>query len=205
MLLFMKKVNFKSLFKGVACGFFLILFISCRTTRKEPIQPKPITEPLQAQIEEIPEKEKLNFDWPVSDILMTSFFGWRTRSRMHEGIDMTGKTGTPIYASETGQVIHSGWLRGYGYTIILKHHDEWSTLYAHLSKLLVKRGEEVGRGQEIGKMGRSGRSTATHLHFEIRKGADPLDPLLFLPQMYLIPDPERPKYYVPSKFGQTLP
>ena len=121
---------------------------------------------------------------------------------MHEGIDLVAPRGAPIYAAETGEVIHAAWIRGYGNTVIIKHDAEWSTFYAHLNSFAVIKGEMVGRGQEIGGMGRTGRVTATHLHFEIRKGADPLDPILFLPQLNLKRDKKKPKFYVPSVYGQ---
>lgn len=96
---------------------------------------------------------------------------------------MGGKTGTSIYAAESGVVIHSGWIRGFGQAVIIKHKYDWSTLYGHLSKVNVKKGQYVRQGYYIGGMGRTGRATGVHLHFEIRKGADPLDPILFLPPL----------------------
>lgn len=122
--------------------------------------------------------------WAVDDPVVINFYGWRgkRRLRMHEGIDVRARTGTPIFASDDGRVIHAGTgIRGYGKVIIIDHGEGWTTLYAHLSRVEVRRGDRVQRGERIALSGRTGRANGPHLHFEIRKGADPFDPLLFLP------------------------
>ena len=134
-------------------------------------------------------KTTLSFAWPVEGKpRIASFFGWRKKpgrrhpgERMHEGVDLGGHRGDRIHASTEGRVIEVAWVRGYGKTIIIYHGGGWSTLYAHLNKYNVKKGKSVQEGAVIGFMGRTGHAEANHLHFEIRKGADPLDPLLFLP------------------------
>jgi murein DD-endopeptidase MepM/ murein hydrolase activator NlpD len=121
------------------------------------------------------------FAWPLRNPVVGQFYGWRTSKRMHEGIDLRAGVGTKVYAAASGEVLYRGTkLKGYGRMIVLEHGDGWSTAYAHLSRYAVRLGQKVKRGQLIGYAGRSGRAKGAHLHFELRKGADPLDPLLFL-------------------------
>ena len=121
----------------------------------------------------------LQFAWPVRGRL-SSRFGMR-RGRSHDGIDVAAARGTPIFASESGRVIHSGRLGGYGKVIIVKHAGAYRTVYAHASKLLVRKGEFVERGQKIALVGSTGHSTGPHVHFEIRQSETPRNPLGFLP------------------------
>jgi len=121
------------------------------------------------------------FDWPVQKPVILQFYGWRTTKRMHDGIDLRAPTGTAILSSADGTVIYRGSrLRGYGRLIVIDHGGGWSTAYAHLSKYVVGVGRKVRKGQLIGYSGRSGRAQGPHLHFELRKGADPIDPLSIL-------------------------
>ena len=122
----------------------------------------------------------LIFIWPLEATTITSRFG-RRNGRPHQGIDLRGRTGTRIRAAEAGKVIHSGWLGDYGKVVIIKHPGHYRTVYAHASKLHVKRGQFVDRGQRIAEVGSTGRSTGPHLHFEVRYGESPLDPMLYLP------------------------
>lgn len=110
---------------------------------------------------------------------VTSFFGWRNK-RLHDGIDLKGAVGDEIVAAADGRVISASRVKGYGRVVMLQHDGDWTTVYAHCSKLLVKHGQQVKAGQKIATVGRTGRSTGPHLHFEVRKGADPVDPLIFL-------------------------
>lgn len=122
----------------------------------------------------------LRFGWPVRGRL-SSRFGMR-KGRPHEGIDVAASRGTPIHAAEAGRVIHSGRLSGYGKVVIVKHAGAYRTVYAHASKLLVKKGAFVERGQTIALVGSTGRSTGPHVHFEIRRSETPHNPLAFLPR-----------------------
>ncbi len=125
----------------------------------------------------------VEFEWPVKDPFVTDYFGWR-KKKLHEGIDLRAWTGTPILASASGEVIYvDRRVKYYGKMIVIDHGGGWSTLYAHLSKYNVKVGTFVTAGQRIGLSGRTGRVSGPHLHFEIRKGADPVDPMLFLPSL----------------------
>lgn len=106
-------------------------------------------------------------------LVVTSEFGWRNHPilrdyRMHDGIDFRAATGTRVYASKTGTIKYSGRKGGYGKVIEIQHEDDFSTVYGHLSRIYVSRGDFVRRGQVIGLSGDTGRSTGPHLHFEIR-------------------------------------
>ncbi len=123
-----------------------------------------------------------NLYWPTTNRLITSTFGYRRHPiwgiRMfHSGIDISGSYGDPIYAVNEGRVIYSGWQSGYGKVIIIDHGNGMSTLYAHCSVLLAGEGEQVKKGQLIGKVGSTGWSTGPHLHFEVRKDGTPVNPL----------------------------
>ncbi len=105
--------------------------------------------------------------WPVSAGEVTSAFGYRWLT-FHEGIDISGREGTPIYAAHDGTVVYSGQgLRGYGNLIVLKA-DGLLTVYAHNRRNLARRGERVRRGDKIAELGMSGKATGPHLHFETR-------------------------------------
>jgi murein DD-endopeptidase MepM/ murein hydrolase activator NlpD len=116
--------------------------------------------------------------WPVNGPV-TSGFGLRW-GRMHEGIDIAAPMGTPIWAAAAGTVIHSGWLGGYGYLVVVDHGNGLSTAYGHASALLVAVGQEVSQGETIALVGSTGHSTGPHLHFEVRVNGVAVDPLLYL-------------------------
>jgi len=112
-----------------------------------------------------------------------SYFGYRTDpfykvTKFHEGIDFTAPVGTDIYATGDGTVTSVEFSRsGYGNCIIINHGFGYQTVYAHLSKMNVKKGEKVKRGQVIGFVGNTGKSTSPHLHYEVRKSGRPVDPI----------------------------
>lgn len=111
--------------------------------------------------------------WPTDWHVITQYYGWR-----HTGVDVDGDYSTYSYAARDGVVIYSGWRGGYGVTVEVDHGDGYVTRYAHHSKNLVSRGEYVAAGQALAKTGTTGRSTGTHLHFEIIKNGrfqNPLD------------------------------
>lgn len=126
------------------------------------------------------EQTRLDFMWPARGRLSSKF--GRRWGRQHEGIDIAAPSGTPIFASEAGRVTFSGRYGAYGNAVIIKHAGRFKTLYAHASKLLVRKGAFVERGQKIAEVGSTGRSTAPHLHFEVVRGAKTKeDPLRYLP------------------------
>jgi len=121
--------------------------------------------------------------WPIKNPILTSPFGTRW-GKPHEGIDMAAAIGTPVYSAAPGVVLYSGdQVKGYGHMLVLQHEGNLVTVYAHNSALKVRTGERVKVGQEIALAGDSGRSTAPHLHFEVRRGELPQDPIPFLPPL----------------------
>jgi murein DD-endopeptidase MepM/ murein hydrolase activator NlpD len=124
--------------------------------------------------------EKLPFGFPVrGHYRSTSGFGPRW-GRMHEGSDFAGSTGTAIHATADGVVVHAGRLSGYGNLIKIRHEFGFETRYAHLSKIRVTVGQRVSRGERIGDMGNTGRSTGTHLHYEVRVGGNATNPMKYI-------------------------
>ncbi|MFB5762682.1 peptidoglycan DD-metalloendopeptidase family protein [Paenibacillus medicaginis] len=118
-----------------------------------------------------------DFAWPVSGASLTSSYGSRW-GRMHEGIDMVGSS--DVKAADEGRVVFEGQQNGYGNVIIIDHGNGYQTLYGHLSSIGVSAGQTVSKGDSIGVMGNTGRSTGTHLHFEIRKNNTAQNPLTYL-------------------------
>jgi lipoprotein NlpD len=116
--------------------------------------------------------------WPVRGVLISGF-GARDREH-HEGVDLACPEGTPVFAAEAGEVLFAGEQRGYGNLVLVGHARGLVTVYAHNSENLVEQGERVLRGQPIARVGRSGNATGPHLHFEVRVGSRPRDPLGFL-------------------------
>ncbi|MBR0934419.1 M23 family metallopeptidase [Bradyrhizobium jicamae] len=120
------------------------------------------------------------FRWPVRGKVITAY-GAKTNGKVNEGINVAVPEGTPVKAAEDGVVAYSGnELKGYGNLVLVRHPNGYVTAYAHASELLVKRGDTIKRGQVIAKSGQSGEVGSPQLHFEIRKGSSPVDPLQFL-------------------------
>ncbi len=130
--------------------------------------------------------EKAPFAVPLqTSFRYTSGFGYRNDpkgagNRMHEGTDMAGAYGSPVYATADGVVIHAGWQSGYGRLVKIRHAFGIETRYGHLSEIRVNVGDRVSRGDRIGDMGNSGRSTGTHLHYEIRVGGEATNPMTYI-------------------------
>jgi len=127
------------------------------------------------------ERAARQFSWPVQNGVVSSGFGIRNGA-MHSGVDIAAPIGTPVLAADSGVVIFSGTLHGYGKTVIIRHDDEYATVYGHNSHNLVSEGARVTRGQEIGEIGRTGRTTGANLHFEVREDNVAKDPLAYLPE-----------------------
>lgn len=124
--------------------------------------------------------EKAPFALPLkSNFRFTSGFGPRW-GRMHNGTDFAGAHGSPIYATADGVVTHAGWQSGYGRLVKIRHDFGIETRYAHKSRIRVKVGQRVSRGDHIGDMGNTGRSTGTHLHYEVRVNGRPVNPMIYI-------------------------
>ncbi|MDP2330254.1 MAG: peptidoglycan DD-metalloendopeptidase family protein [Reyranella sp.] len=120
------------------------------------------------------------FRWPVRGKVIASY-GAKTNGKSNDGINLAVPEGTPVKAAEDGVVAYSGnELKGYGNLVLVRHSNGYVTAYAHASELMVKRGDTIKRGQIIAKSGQSGEVGSPQLHFEIRKGSSPVDPLQFL-------------------------
>jgi murein DD-endopeptidase MepM/ murein hydrolase activator NlpD len=140
-----------------------------------------------------------NFTYPLNNIRITSKFTYKRwhpilhRYRPHLGIDFGAKMGTPIYSIASGKVIYAGWMRGYGKVTKIDHGGGIVSLYAHQSKILVKRGEFVKAHQVIGKIGSTGRSTGPHLHLGVYKRGKPINPAKYINHIVKLKDGIRVK------------
>jgi len=124
--------------------------------------------------------DKLPFSLPVkSKFRYTSGFGPRW-GRMHSGTDFAAPYGTPVHATADGVIVFAGWQSSYGRLIKIQHEFGLETRFAHLAKIRVKVGQKVSRGERIGDMGSSGRSTGTHLHYEIRVSGKATNPMTYI-------------------------
>lgn len=124
--------------------------------------------------------------WPVKNPRITSHFGYRRspysrRIEFHHGMDMATYYGAPVYAAHEGKVTFAGWRAGYGRTVVISNRFGFTTLYGHASQLLVKTGETVKKGQVIANVGNSGRSTGSHLHYEVMVNGQLKNPKDYLP------------------------
>ncbi|MES3038441.1 MAG: M23 family metallopeptidase [Bdellovibrionota bacterium] len=122
-----------------------------------------------------------SFDWPVNRARLTRGF-MPSRKRPHLGLDLAASRGTDIYSAQAGTVIYRGnGFHGFGKMVLIESGYGWATLYAHLDKYFVEEGQKVNQGDVIGAMGKTGRASGVHLHFEIRKDRGPVNPLQYLP------------------------
>jgi murein DD-endopeptidase MepM/ murein hydrolase activator NlpD len=116
---------------------------------------------------------------------VTSFFGMRKNPfgwgmEFHDGLDFAAPYGTPVHATGSGVVAQAGWMGPYGLAVLLDHAEGYQTLYGHLSRLLVRPGERVERGQVLGYVGSTGRSTGPHLHYSVYRRGVAVDPRRYL-------------------------
>ena len=151
-------------------------------TRQLPVE---IITPLDVSLERSSPDEPLvrsqaGFIWPTGGNI-SSKFGPRGET-FHDGIDILAREGSPIQAVEQGEVIYSDQLRGYGNIIIIRHPGGFASVYAHNRTNRVVEGQRVVQGETIAEVGSTGRVSAAHLHFEIRKDNIARDPLYYLPQ-----------------------
>ena len=139
--------------------------------------------------------------WPVEGRLMSPF-GNRTdpfseEGAFHKGVDIQAITGTPVHATADGIVIFAEMYSGYGRLVVVDHGEGMHTYYAHLSKFWVRAGQEVRRGDGVGEVGSSGKVTAPHLHYEVRMGGTPINPIRFMRTGVAQAQPEEP----PKNYG----
>lgn len=156
----------------------LVARLSKKKPSKKPGKRQPKPPPLKPSGD-----SSSKFAWPVkkSKSRLSSGYGPRW-GKVHRGLDMAAKQGTPIYAAAAGTVIYSdNKQRGYGNLIIIQHAEQFVTVYAHNRRNLVDEGDQVRQGQRIGEVGSTGRSTGPHLHFEIRVKGKAKDPIQYLP------------------------
>lgn len=136
----------------------------------------------------------LQLYWPVENPIINRGFISRPGRRNHLGLDLKGRKNDPIYAAHDGVVIYVGQkFRGYGKMILIEYDNTWASLYSHLNSYSVKVGQDVRGGDLIGKMGRTGRATGVHLHFELIKNKKPIDPYPLLKELAIIRQVARDK------------
>ncbi len=127
----------------------------------------------------------IGLSWPVKGRITRGFD--LVLRRPHMGLDIAAPRGTPIQASHDGIVIYAGsGFHGYGKLVMIEFGERWATLYSHLSKINVREGQWVKRGQKVGVIGRTGRATGVHLHYEIRYHRQAIDPMRYLPNGHVI-------------------
>lgn len=142
-----------------------------------PASAQPRADP--AAVVQSPSGRAAPFAWPLKGVLYGRF--GKRGARHHDGIDVAAPLGTAVAAVADGEVLFVGVQSGYGKVVILRHDGGLVTVYAHNSEVLVREGARVQQGQAVAKVGQTGRTTGPHLHFEVRDGVKPKNPLLYLP------------------------
>ena len=160
----------------IFCGYFLI---QCGHYQRPQYQSHSRGFQTQGRSpSEIVRQGPFRLYWPVDPVKITRGF---IAARPHHGVDFDGEKNDPVYAAHEGYVIYSGsGFSGYGKMVIVRYDKKWASLYSHLNKISVKEGEYVRPRQVIGGMGRTGRATGVHLHFELMRNKLPIDPLPLL-------------------------
>lgn len=154
----------------IVCVVISFVFVACAT----PNNIRVVSTPSDVATNPSTEEKFIEFNFPLSEYKRVSR-GYKGR---HRGVDISAHKGTPIYAAESGWVTYQGRrFRGYGKLVILEHSSKWATFYAHMTKFALKEGTWVNKGDIIGYVGSTGRSTGAHLHFEIRFDNKPIDPM----------------------------
>jgi len=117
---------------------------------------------------------------PPDKVAVTAEFGVSRGTSRHEGIDLAAPAGTPVWATADGTVLYAGKDGRYGKTVVIDHGGGFMTRYAHLKRIEIKKGKRVERGDVIGRVGKSGNASGTHLHYEVLKSGVPVDPRGYL-------------------------
>ena len=155
------------------------------TTAPIPAAPGFVTPNLAASTSFAPQRVSIPSRNPLNNAALTSNFGMRTHPvlggrRAHKGIDLAAPTGTPVYASADGVISKAEWFSSYGLYIAIEHGGEIQTRYGHLSRLNVAAGQPVKKGDLIGYVGSTGRSTGPHLHYEVRIAGTAVNPVPYM-------------------------
>jgi lipoprotein NlpD len=148
-----------------------------RGEAKPEARPEPV-KPAVASVAPAPERdpEAIEFAWPARGRILAGF-----AEPNNKGVDIAGKPGDPVLAAAPGRVMYTGTgIRGYGKLIVIKHDNNFNSVYAHNREILVKEGQNVSKGQRIAELGDTD-ADAPKLHFEIRKSGKPVDPMRYLP------------------------
>jgi murein DD-endopeptidase MepM/ murein hydrolase activator NlpD len=145
---------------------------------------------------------------PVEAMRFTSQYGYRTdpfqgRRKNHKGLDIAGPVGTPIYATADGIIGRAQWVSGYGKYVEVEHGNAIQTRYGHLSAMNVMSGQRIKQGDIIGFMGSTGRSTGSHLHYEVRIGGEPVNPMSFLAPVAPAPVTNQSNMLIAAKDAAT--
>jgi murein DD-endopeptidase MepM/ murein hydrolase activator NlpD len=153
----------------------------------QPVQSQPAApaqQPVMAPTPAVPEPE-INqgigeFGWPLRGKILSNY-GPKSGGRANDGINIAAPLGSPVYASKSGTVAYAGnELRGFGNMVLVRHDGGMFTVYAHLDSIKVAKEDSIGKGQVLGTVGKSGGVSEPQLHFEVRRGSNPLDPKKFL-------------------------
>ena len=178
-----KKNSYKLSFVSIA----ILVVMGCMfLTNAEEEKTDPQAQAVQPEVVEESEEQAENTEmiWPLplEYNKITSAYGWRVHpileeKRLHTGIDIAAPLDVDIMATKKGTITHADWLGGYGQTIIIQHDNGIETLYAQCNELLVTEGDSVEAGDIIAKVGSSGASTGPHLHLEVRKDGEYVDPI----------------------------
>ncbi|MBE5939443.1 MAG: M23 family metallopeptidase [Lachnospiraceae bacterium] len=168
--------------KGVRDVVAIVTYVNGQETEREIIA-QEVTKEAVAKVVKVGTKTPPTYVKPITGGKVTSKQGWRTifgERNYHKGVDWGIPTGTSVRASATGTVIEAGWGGSYGYYVLIKHADGSKTRYAHLSKILVKKGQKVKQNEKIALSGNTGRSTGPHLHFELIINGQTVNPLKYI-------------------------
>jgi murein DD-endopeptidase MepM/ murein hydrolase activator NlpD len=157
-----------------------LIFVPGAKERKDTLAYVPKRPSPERKEEAKPPPELIDFSWPLQGEILAGF--GKQSGKRHQGLDIRGKEGAPVVAIYGGIVTYSDdKLRGYGNMVIIKHNEDYSSVYAHNSINLVKEGESVNKGQAIAQVGATGWAEVPHLHFEIRERGKAVNPVFYLP------------------------
>ncbi|HUW22826.1 MAG TPA: peptidoglycan DD-metalloendopeptidase family protein [bacterium] len=157
-----------------------LIFVPGAKERKDTLAYVPKRPSPEKKEEAKPPPELIDFSWPLRGEILVGF--GKLNGKRHQGVDIEGREGTPIVAIYDGIVTYSNdKLRGYGNMVIIKHNEDYSSVYAHNLINLAREGERINKGQAIAQVGATGWADVPHLHFEIRERGKAVNPVFYLP------------------------